>query len=168
MITALLPVLAVYAENFQPFSWGTHIVEVKEQLQKSGRVHEFTPDNNDSYKNKVMSFMTGMDPMAKDSIVILRQQKGSWSRDYLFYRDRLASIMEQHPALPRRNLDRIISWVTKHFSKPERDNRKKYYILSGKNSSSRMMLYVMNPEGRASKMKLYLYDRKLFVRMLSD
>jgi hypothetical protein len=150
--------------------WGTHIADIKSALESmdGGTVTECTPEDQVAYKNRIYSFIVSIDELAKQNITVLKFRGYGPAKDYLFYKYRLVSIMESYPRISYRSLKKMTARLQSQLGKPTRDNNKNFYVLTYKGKKSRAMLYVKHISPGSLKIRLYLYDRKLFIKMMMD
>lgn len=152
----------------QPYDklWEENINDLQKKISSNRKVRIFDPANELHYRNRVLKLFTSMG-VSQEHIKIMRLS-GHPSIDFLFYKGKLYSAMEDWSNEKNVNLDVMKQKLKNSYGKPEIDRKGPLTVSTYKKNRTVVILYQKQMDRYTSRCKVYYYTRNIFNTLFSE
>ncbi len=150
-------------------TWGISREKVMKNYITAGQdIKEFTPSMEPDYENKIMNMVNlilkNVDSNVYDKIKII-STKTVPRKDFLFFNDKLFSIMEYYNSISADKLKDVINTLSKQYGDPNHNtgNEMDIYFIAG--TKTKIIIHYFT---KTKKCEIYYYDSKLYYKLSSN
>lgn len=126
----------------------------------------FFPDQKSHYRNRIMSYISGIAAGTVHRMEILRNSADA-KRDYLFIDNKLYSVMADYGKIPASRFRALFTDLKKQYGKASVKKDKTLSVISFSDKKTKVVMYGLAVENSIIKCKVYYYPAKLFMMMLN-
>jgi len=169
MKSKLLLIFFILSGNAYPHEyekiWGIRQQNFINTLSSSDYI-VFRPEEKPEYKNRIISFFTGM---SGDGVKVnVLRIKGLPEKDYCFFNNMLYSVSEDWGNIALKNADSIIKKIEYNYSIKNVDTRDGFAIITFEKDRNKIILYKKPVDNNFLKMKIYYYTNDIFNILLKE
>jgi hypothetical protein len=144
-------------------SWGTDYAEFTKN-RSSSIITEFKPAEKPKYKNKILNYITGINPEIINQIKVVRIRSNP-VKDYMFVQGGLYTIKENWDIISVKHENKIYSNLRRKYGKPDVKDDGNLKIISFKKGMTKVIYYRLLFNNGTARCTVYYYSTRLF-RML--
>ncbi len=155
--------------SVQISTWGISREKVmKDYIQPSDKIVEFSPSKKPDYENKIMNLVNlilkNIEDDPNKNILIISTQTDP-RKDFLLYKNKLFSIMEYYNLITKENLSNVIKALSKQYGESTYNPSTELdvYTISNKETKIIVHYYV-----KTMKCEVYYYDTQLYRKLSSN
>ena len=147
------------------YAWGMDMDSFRRQSSGVEFI-SFHPSVAPNYKNRIMTYIIGIDMNTRDKMEVLRLNSRPVA-DYLFVNKKLFSVLEDHGETAAANVQALHNRLVRQFGKGELKQEGLLSVYSFADQKTKVLLYAEKIDDGKIKCKVYYYPKKLFMMLLN-